>query len=96
MSETAIRLRNAIIRWQDNRGELAEILKAEAEAKVNGIENSVESTITARRKDGDRQALEFTKESLEFRAKIDIDEQWIGFYSLLITQGIHIDLTGCP
>lgn len=92
----ALKLASHILQWQNDRGELAEILKAEAEARISGIENSYASTITERRKDGDRAALEFTKESIDYKAKVDIHEQWIEFYTLLINHEIVIEIGDLP
>lgn len=92
----AIKLSQHVMAWDADRGELAEILKAEVDANVQGIENSYETTITARRKDGDRNALPYTKESIDYKARLDIHQQWIDFYTLLLTQGIYIDVTEMP
>lgn len=89
----ASRLKDTYKQLADARGELAEILKAETEARVRGIENSYESTITARRKDGDLQALEYSKESIEWKAKVDTLTGWVSFYSLLISSGLYIDVS---
>lgn len=92
----AVKLAKRIIDWQSDRGELAEIQKAEADARVQGIENSYETTITARRKDGDVNALSYTKESIEYKARVDIHEEWIGFYKMLINTDTIIDVTDMP
>lgn len=92
----AIKLSQHVMAWDNDRGELAEILKAEADARVQGIENSFESTITARRNDGDRNALSYTKESIEYKARLDIHQQWIDFYTLLLNHEIYIDVTEMP
>lgn len=92
----AIKLRGQITRWQSLRGELAEVQKAESQAKVEGVEFSNQTTITARRLDGDRQALDFTKEAIDLKADVDIAEKWMWFYALLLTEGINIDVTECP
>lgn len=89
----AERLKQTYKDLADARGELAEILKAEEQARVEGIENSYESTITARRKDGDRNALPHTLESIDYKAKVDILTGWVQFYSLLITSGLYIEVS---
>lgn len=89
----ADRLKQTYKELSDARGELAEILKAEVEAKVRGIENSYETTITARRKDGDLNALEYTKESIDWKAKVDILTGWVTFYSLLLRTGLYINVS---
>lgn len=93
LREVALTLESTIEKWQSLRGEYAEVLKAEAQARVEGIENSFEATITARRKDGERAALQYTKESLDMKADLDILEQWIAFYSMLINNGIDIPVS---
>lgn len=92
----AIKLRGQVLRWQNLRGELAEVQKAEAQARVEGVEFSTESTITARREAGNRQALEFTKEAVDLKADVEIAEKWMWFYALLLTEGITIEVSECP
>lgn len=92
----AVKLSRHVFDWQQDRGELAEILKAEAEARILGIENSYATTITERRKDGERAALQYTKESIDYKARVDIHEQWIAFYTLLLNNNIIIDVSELP
>lgn len=95
-AQIADKLKSQIIQWQYARGELAEVLKAEASARAEGIDYSDATTITARRLAGDRNAIEWTKESIDLKAKVDIHEKWIWFYGLLLTEGITIPVSDCP
>lgn len=93
----ATKFRDQVTEWSSLRGEYAEVLKAEAQAKVEGVEYSQATTITARRLDGDRNALEFTKDSIDLKAKVDTAEKWMWFYALLIEHDLYdVDVTGCP
>lgn len=51
--------------------ELAEVEVAEHEARLNGIVNSTESTVTARERDGDLAARQFHVEKIRVRARLD-------------------------
>lgn len=92
----AIKLAAWLIRYQDDAGELAEILKAEAQARVDGVQNSYQATITAQKHDGDVNALQYVKESIDYKARVSVDEKWIEYYTMLITTNTIIDVTDLP
>lgn len=70
------------------RGELAEIAKAELKQRIEGYENSRESTVTGRRYDGERIVLDLSMEMIDFKMKIEVESDWVTFWQTYIA---HID-----
>lgn len=94
--QIATKLAAAVIRYQDARGEYAEVQKAEIEARFEGTTWSNQTSVTGRKHDGDYAALPITKESIDLKAKVDIEEKWCWFYSTLLENQIYINVEDCP
>lgn len=94
--EIADRLKSTILELENDRGELAEVLKAEALAKTTAWQQSQSNTDTGRRFDAETAAKDYIPSIQDLRASVDTLLIWVNFYTLLIKHDISIDLTGCP
>lgn len=96
MLTTADRLRDTLKQLSDKRGELAEVLKAEAQAKVEAYSASQDPAIRGREKEADALALPHTLDIIDLKVDIQILESWERFYTLILTHNLDVSLIGCP
>lgn len=68
----------------DLRGELAEIEKVDIRQRIQAYEDSNQTTVTGRRYDGDRFAIDSTTEMVEYKMKVAVELDWITFYQTVI------------
>lgn len=89
----AYKLANTLATLESKRGELAEVKKAEARAKVNGF---VGDTRYEAEHNASLTAIHFTEEVYDLDCDVRNLERWADFYTLLIQCNVIINVDDLP
>lgn len=77
-------LREVLVNLDDKCGELAEVRKAEEDARRANFHGT---NVTEARENASRAASEYVKEAIDLQADIDSLLRWRDFYTLLANRG---------
>lgn len=92
----AYKLADTLTELESKRGELAEVLKAEAQASNDGWSYSTATTDTGRRQNAKAMALPHYQERMDLECDVAVLTRWADFYTLLIQSNTPISVDGLP
>lgn len=84
MGDSGAALFDVLTQLDDKSGELAEVRKAEIDARHDGFHGA---NVTEARENAAHAAKEYTKEAIDLQADIDSLLRWKDYWTLMITRG---------
>lgn len=89
-------LQHLLNELEGDRGELAEALKAEAEARASAYEHSPDTRVQGREHYASASSVEQAKETIDWKARVRTQEQWVDFWTLILKHEIPLEPPEVP